>query len=280
MLWKHFRFVRNPQLIKSRLFTNIMRPDRLSLVGMNILKGVRPHQITSGLYVNGPGQQSLHSAQSRVAWQLREQRIGRSLKFRADPQDLQDRNVAPNIMSSSQSRVSNALVSRVGSLRRALSHASLTRQLNRRMTIHDIKHAGVLKNTTIAPSLVATQVELEKAMAGQKLDLKMSTRQTVHALRNKNVFNGDEDNEQIITSANSMDDIYTDMKGKIWSKDELLKSYHRVTKGGIIETRISTRPTVSDMDRGKMLDVRTTAIMICPSVRPKIRLYEGAEKQR
>jgi hypothetical protein len=57
--------------------------------------------------------------------------------------------------------------------------------------------------------------------------------------------------------------------------DDMLTHYHRTTKGPIIENHITSRPGIEEIERAKILqDSREIALILCPSIRPKIKKFE------
>ncbi|KAI3659337.1 hypothetical protein MP638_003211 [Amoeboaphelidium occidentale] len=125
ILWKHFRLVRNADMLTSRLFGQ-SRPSRLSLLDKNVLKGVHAHQVLAGTYINGPGMRSMHETQNRLQKIIKQTAIRHVLRRRPERSDLENRGVLP---VSKDGAISPALQPRIAELQKALQHTTLTRKL-------------------------------------------------------------------------------------------------------------------------------------------------------
>lgn len=182
ILWKKFRQIKNPALLSNRLLS-LNRPDRYDLVQMNVLRGVHPHQITSGQYINSPTVKTLHENQAKVSWLLREQLIRNRLDKRPDSIDLEKRGVLPvGITNQVNSPVSPLIMAKAVDLKNSFKQAVLNRKLRRRLSVSEVGPnvmKGMSSTSTVAPSLIATKIELERQFHERDLEHKINNRPTI-----------------------------------------------------------------------------------------------------
>lgn len=205
---------------------------------MNILQGVQPHQLDQGCYINGPQSSKQHSIQMSL-----------------------DRYAHLIFILTISTR----------SLRRG----SLKRKLVNRQPLTDVIRSGVLRGKRLIvlkickeracdPSLVSIQLHLERQFTLLQLQQRIDTRKSVRELRLLNVFQGSEDSFTVLTTANATD---LDL--------DACNHYHLHTKGPALENQMGRRLAVDALERvGIVRDLRSLALMICPSVRGKIRQFE------
>lgn len=192
ILWKHFLLEKNSALLTSKLF-NKGRPDRLHLLHNNVLRGIHPHQLSSGQYINSPTMKLLHENQLKIAWLMREQTIKQRLNSRPNAESLEKIGVLP---SGSSSR-SPIIVAQAHNLETSLKQASLNRKLRRRQSLSDVStrymrgvsadlNTGIagLPAATVAvsPILAAKKVELEKQFTEKSLERMINARPSIDSV--------------------------------------------------------------------------------------------------
>ena len=124
-------------------------------------------------------------------------------------------------------------------------------------------------DTAVAPSLAEAHTQLEKHFQDREVHGKLRNRPTPQDLRHQNVLRGDEDENGMVVTTATASEIEEDT-----TRGELLAHFYLTTKGPIIDNRLEARPSLAEMERTKILEVREVAQRICPSVRPKIRHFE------
>ncbi|KAI3632486.1 hypothetical protein MIR68_009592 [Amoeboaphelidium protococcarum] len=149
VLWKHFHLVKNAAILESRLFLaqDHSRPDRAELVERNILKGVKAHQISRGVYVNGHAQIQMIETQQKIDRQMKENVVNKALKERPERSDLEKLRVVPDGVKVSSESVSPLLVQRMLKLRRAMSTKRVRMRLDRRVSVEDLAHIPMSPNS-------------------------------------------------------------------------------------------------------------------------------------
>jgi hypothetical protein len=149
ILWKHFRLVRNADMITSRLFRE-SRPDRMILLRNNVLKGIQAHQVKSGDYINGPELRSLHETSKTLEKRIKQQNLTKTFKNRPERAELEIKGVLPLSMGGV---ISPALQPRIANLQTLLGGGRLSPRSSR-------EELRVCKSAP-APSPASSDLELD-----------------------------------------------------------------------------------------------------------------------
>jgi hypothetical protein len=190
LVWRHLYLVQHANRLQKTLLN---RPNRLTLLEHNILKGIQQSQLENGTYINGPAHRHFIDVRFALDRRLTLERLQRNLIQRPNRDQMQGM-IAPNTVTATK-QVSPSLLPTMVILKTAFMQIWLKRELSKRPPLTALQ--GILKglqlprvssmnvvtpSRQLAPRLLSTKLQLEKMLRRNWLSRKLHERPSVNAV--------------------------------------------------------------------------------------------------
>ncbi|KAI9101028.1 hypothetical protein DFS34DRAFT_453157 [Phlyctochytrium arcticum] len=253
ILWRRYIQARNRHRVDCRLFEVPQRPTRNDLITWNILRTI-PFRDASEVYINSPTRVTNHRNQEALRKLFIFKSLRKGLEARPKLHDLANRNVIPpaalqvhyHIPTISDTTETNSITPNI-----AIVGALIGTEVG------EVNDGG---DCCCSPKLVPKAVRLSKAFKEDHINRTLRQRLTIEDLRDSGLSK-----THTVTKYCSYHPI------RLATQLELAKNLASAR----INSNLTHRPSVQSLESMKVLRTDpATALMMCPSIRPKLRYFE------